>query len=39
MKNELVSLVVSAVGIPFIIPAYIGYHMFFARNDKAPVKR
>lgn len=39
MKNELVSLVVSATCIPLIIPAYIGYYMFFARHDKAPVKR
>lgn len=39
MKNELVSLVVSASCLPFIFPAYIGYHMFFARHDKAPVKR
>lgn len=39
MKNELVSLVVSAIGIPLIIPAYIGYHMFFAPREKAQAKR
>jgi hypothetical protein len=38
MKNELVSVVVSVSCIPFIVPAYIGYYLFFARHDKAPVK-
>lgn len=28
MKNEIITLSVAAIGIPFIIPAYIGYHFF-----------
>ncbi len=33
MKNEIITLSVAAIGVPFIIPVYIGYHFFFKKTS------